>query len=198
MNESEPKIEIFVEESELFNVAFDLDVFFSIAETNIKLLKAFHASSEKIKLCDKDVQDLIRENIFLLEQQLFVEVSKIFDASKTNGHENCSFKMLIDLLKKSSKGSYVKTIITEAESLWLFYQNTNLKDIRNKKLAHHDLDTLNGHKESVFTIGQMERLICEGKDINRKVLLTLYGIEYEGQSYDNEYYYNALQKMIVR
>ena len=74
-----------------------------------------------------------------LEQQTLSIVSKLFDSDSTHGHTNCS----IQTLKKQCAELNVNKHILEAiDRLIEEYQSVVSKDVRNKRLAHLDYDSL--------------------------------------------------------
>jgi transcription-repair coupling factor (superfamily II helicase) len=70
---------------------------------NMAILKAYSETNEDIRKCDEDVKKLISDSIRLLEQQLFIEVSKIFDSAETGKHQNVSLNRLRILLENEEE-----------------------------------------------------------------------------------------------
>lgn len=74
-----------------------------------------------------------------LEQQMLSIVSKTFDSSSTHGHTNCSIQTLITQCTEQKVNS---AILETIDRLIEEYQCIVSKDVRNKRLAHLDYDSL--------------------------------------------------------
>jgi hypothetical protein len=195
MNEQEIK-----KTENILNMCVDLDVFFSSAMENMAILKAYSETNEDIRKCDEDVKKLISDSIRLLEQQLFIEVSKIFESAETGKHQNVSLNRLRILLEneeENGNGS-VRIVIDALNELCDYYSNTGMSEMRNKILAHHDKIELDKKQMKVVPYPMIEKLVLEGERINRAAFMALLGIERSAYDYNEmiRRYKNAIQTMI--
>lgn len=77
-------------------------------------------------------------------RQLLSEISKIYDADKTLGYSNCSMKKLKVSCVADSKifpAGNEDELIKCIDGLYARYEELLSKNLRNKKLAHYDLES---------------------------------------------------------
>lgn len=184
----------------ILNLCVDLDVYISSAMENMAILKAYSEMNEDIKKCDEDVRKLIGDSIRLLEQQLFIEVSKIFDSAETGKHQNVSLNRLRILLEneEDNGNSSVKIVINALNELCDYYSNTGMSEMRNKILAHHDKMALDNKQMKEVPYPMIEKLVLGGERVNRAAFMALLGIERSVYDYNEMVirYKKAIQTMI--
>lgn len=102
-----------------------------------------------LKVLNEYCEDL--ENILLstsraaIEQQLLLDIAKIFDPAQYRKSENCSIHLLKELCLKDSKhfpNREQDQLIVKIDELCLEYDKVISKNLRNKKIAHHDLESM--------------------------------------------------------
>ena len=108
------------------------------------------------------------ENRFLqiaeesISRQLTMNIAKVFDNASTCGKINCSIQQLRELCisyeDEFSNGNEDRTIIKIDEVLHLFEVIIS-KEVRNKKLAHFDLNELFSFKQIQIEFEDIQKLV---------------------------------------
>jgi hypothetical protein len=86
-----------------------------------------------------------------------MEIVKIFDRDVTCGNENCSFEML----KKALSELDLDTVVLQDNITSLCEKEKALfsNELRNKKMAHHDLSDVNAMELNVIQLKEVEELV---------------------------------------
>ncbi|QUO37856.1 hypothetical protein KFE19_16140 [Dysosmobacter sp. Marseille-Q4140] len=93
--------------------------------------------------------------------QLLLDISKIFDRARTCGNENCSIDLLKELIQESVSFSEAeKEIINqEADRLCENFDKIISRDMRNKQIAHYDLESLLNNAEKEIPSEELEAFV---------------------------------------
>ena len=165
------------ERQEIMNIALFLKDFCSEMQEYMAILKVLEGLKNQL------VQnDFIAETRRGVEQQLLLEFVKVFDKPNFNKEENCSVLLLHDRVEienvpyKSEIMNRLQTLQKEFDEL---VSNGNW---RNKKVAHHDLKTLNEWKMDVVDFQKVEALIFKLDNVLNLILRYVCFIKYQDQS----------------
>lgn len=171
--------------NEILNMCLDLNVFYSSAMENMAILTAYSKMEKAIIKCDGNVQKLIGDSVRLLEQQLFIEVSKIYDSEGSRKNRNVTIKRLRMLIRKEYEKDdiLVNEIIQQLDELCEYYSNTEIREMRNKTLAHHDKGELDKKRIRIVPYPMIEKLVLEGEKLSRKIIMSLFNINYSYNDY---------------
>ena len=90
-----------------------------------------------------------------------LDISKIFDRARTCGNENCSIDLLKELIQESVSFSEAeKEIINqEADRLCENFDKIISRDMRNKQIAHYDLESLLNNAEKEIPSEELEAFV---------------------------------------
>lgn len=142
------------ERQEIMNIALFLKDFCSEMQEYMAILKVLEGLKNQL------VQnDFIAETRRGVEQQLLLEFVKVFDKANFNKkEENCSVLLLHDKIEKIEGVPCKSEILIRLQALQKEFEvivsNGNW---RNKKVAHHDLKTLNEWKIEICLFYQISR-----------------------------------------
>ena len=126
------------------------------------------------------------ENKFLittvisLKMQLITELSKFFDKEKTCGKANCSLKELKDALQSDSRyssKSKTKEYIQKIDELCKIFENVVSNNVRNKILAHNDLEQLFLNNVPTVNFTEVYKLVKETKNLIENVCSVIIGVK---------------------
>ena len=95
------------------------------------------------------------------EQQLLTLLSRMFDKAKTHNKTNCTFRTLQEECRKKNISQSVLCAIDE---ICNEYEQIISRDVRNKKLAHIDYETLFSRENALIDFSLLSNLvndICE-------------------------------------
>lgn len=124
------------------------------------------------------------ENKFLittvisLKIQLITELSKFFDKEKTCGKANCSLKKFKDALQSDSRyssNSQTAEYIQKIDELCERFEKVVSVDVRNKILAHNDLEQLFLNNVPTVNFTEVYKLVKETKNLIENVCSVLIG-----------------------
>ena len=97
-----------------------------------------------------------------ISRQLTMNIAKLFDNASTCGKANCSIQQLRELCisygDEFAKGNEDRTIIKIDEVVHLFEVIIS-KEVRNKKLAHFDLNELFAFKQVQIEFEDIQKLV---------------------------------------
>lgn len=169
------------ERQEIMNIALFLKDFCSELQEYMAILKVLEGLKNQL------VQnDFITETRRGVEQQLLLEFVKVFDKPNFNKEENCSVLLLHDRVEQIENVPYKSEIMNRLQALQKEFEvivsNGNW---RNKKVAHHDLKTLNEWKMDVVDFQKVEALIFKLDNVLNLILRYVCFIQYQDQSQVN-------------
>ena len=120
--------------------------------------------------------DLSQEAIW---RQLLSEISKIYDKESTCGSDNCSMKLLYHLCcnNRHFPDGESDVLLKQIDRLYERYESLLSKRIRNKKLAHYDLEAVFALESTYVPFDDIERFIVDTGSILSKIGVRLLGGE---------------------
>ena len=165
------------ERQEIMNIALFLKDFCSEMQEYMAILKVLEGLKNQL------VQnDFITETRRGVEQQLLLEFVKVFDKPNFNKEENCSVLLLHDRVEQIENVPYKSEIMNRLQALQKeFNEIVSSGNWRNKKVAHHDLKTLNEWKMDVVDFQKVEALIFKLDNILKIILKSVCFIQYKDQ-----------------
>jgi len=95
--------------------------------------------------CEDLQNNLLSTSKDAVEQQLLLDIAKIFDPAQYRKSENCSIHLLKELCLKDAKrfpNGEQDQLIVKIDELCLEYDKVISRNLRNKKIAHHDLESM--------------------------------------------------------
>ena len=166
------------ERQEIMNIALFLKDFCSEMQEYMAILKVLEGLKNQL------VQnDFITETRRGVEQQLLLEFVKVFDKPNFNKEENCSVLLLHDKIEKIEGVPCKSEILIRLQALQKEFEvivsNGNW---RNKKVAHHDLKTLNEWKMDEVDFQKVEALVFKLDNVLNLILRYVCFIQYQDQS----------------
>lgn len=166
------------ERQEIMNIALFLKDFCSEMQEHMAILKVLEGLKNQL------VQnDFITETRRGVEQQLLLEFVKVFDKPNFNKEENCSVLLLHDKIEKIEGVPCKSEILIRLQALQKEFEvivsNGNW---RNKKVAHHDLKTLNEWKMDEVDFQKVEALVFKLDNALNLILRYVCFIQYQDQS----------------
>lgn len=169
------------ERQEIMNIALFLKDFCSELQEYMAILKVLEGLKNQL------VQnDFIAETKRAVEQQLLLEFVKVFDKPNFNKEENCSVLLLHDKIEKIEGVPCKSEILIRLQALQKEFEvivsNGNW---RNKKVAHHDLKTLNEWKMDEVDFQKVEALVFKLDNALNLILRYVCFIQYQDQSQVN-------------
>lgn len=169
------------ERQEIMNIALFLKDFCSEMQEYMAILKVLEGLKNQL------VQnDFITETKRAVEQQLLLEFVKVFDKPNFNKEENCSVLLLHDRVEQIENVPYKSEIMNRLQTLQKeFDELVSNGNWRNKKVAHHDLKTLNEWKMDVVDFPKVEELIFKLDNALNLILRYVCFIQYQDQSQVN-------------
>ena len=169
------------ERQEIMNIALFLKDFCSEMQAYMEILKVLEGLKNQL------VQnDFITETRQGVEQQLLLEFVKVFDKPNFNKEENCSVLLLHDRVEQIENVPYKSEIMNRLQALQKeFNEIVSTGNWRNKKVAHHDLKTLNEWNIDVVDFPKVEALIFKLDNILKIILKSVCFIQYKDQDQAN-------------
>lgn len=170
------------ERQEIMNIALFLKDFCSEMQEYMAILKVLEGLKNQL------VQnDFIAETRRGVEQQLLLEFVKVFDKANFNKkEENCSVLLLHDRVEQIENVPYKSEIMNRLQALQKeFNEIVSTGNWRNKKVAHHDLKTLNEWNIDVVDFPKVEALIFKLDNILKIILKSVCFIQYKDQDQAN-------------
>lgn len=169
------------ERQEIMNIALFLKDFCSEMQEYMAILKVLEGLKNQL------VQnDFITETRRGVEQQLLLEFVKVFDKPNFNKEENCSVLLLHDKIEKIEGVPCKREIMNRLQALQKeFNEIVSTGNWRNKKVAHHDLKTLNEWNIDVVDFPKVEALIFKLDNILKIILKSVCFIQYKDQDQAN-------------
>ena len=169
------------ERQEIMNIALFLKDFCSEMQEYMAILKVLEGLKNQL------VQnDFITETRRGVEQQLLLEFVKVFDKPNFNKEENCSVLLLHDRVEQTENVPYKSEIMNRLQALQKeFNEIVSTGNWRNKKVAHHDLKTLNEWNIDVVDFPKVEALIFKLDNILKIILKSVCFIQYKDQDQAN-------------
>ena len=95
--------------------------------------------------CEDLQNNLLSTSKDAVEQQLLLDIAKIFDPAQYRKSENCSSHLSKALCLKDAKrfpNGEQDQLIVKIDELCLEYDKVISRNLRNKKIAHHDLESM--------------------------------------------------------
>ena len=120
-------------------------------------------------------------------RQLVLDITKLFDTEKTGKYDNCSLKM-IKALCLEEKYLYLfpkgqdDPLIQAIDKMYDKYISTTTLHVRNKKIAHHDLNEIFLSNIPCLLFSDIEELANETIQLIYKIGIRLWGVPLEYQS----------------
>ena len=170
------------ERQEIMDIALFLKDFCSEMQEYMAILKVL----ERLK-------NQLAQNSFIAEikrtvgQQLLLEFVKVFDKANFNKkEENCSVLLLHDKIEKIEDVPCKSEILDRLQALQKEFEGiVSNRNWRNKKVAHHDLKTLNEWKMDVVDFQKVEALVFKLDNVLNLILRYVCFIQYQDQSQVN-------------
>ena len=184
---------------ELIELGTSVDSFFEIIMELVRKIEVFHDKKELIDQCDSSISTFLNYNYFLLEQQLFHEIVKVFDQDGFGKNENCSLKQIrkrVDSLTDVLPNTVKEQLIEELDNVLGTYDSLDMKSVRDKILMHHDWETLKKQQPTYRLFSELKAIAKEGQRVNRLMLKVL-GIQFDGvNNHFDDIYEEGLEKII--
>ena len=137
--------------------------------------------------------DLSQEVIW---RQLLSEISKIYDKKSTCDFDNCSMKQLYHVCcnNRHFPEGESDVLLKQIDRLYERYESLLSKRIRNKKLAHYDLEAVFALESPYVPFDDIERFIVDTGSILSKIGVRLLGgeLSLQYQEFVKEYKDNLL------
>ncbi len=167
------------ERQEIMDIALFLKDFCSEMQKYMAILKVLEGLKKQLAQ-----NNFVTETKRAVEQQLLLEFVKVFDKSNFNKREeNCSVLLLYDKIEKIEdvpcKSEMLDSLQTLQEEFKGIVSNGNW---RNKKVAHHDLKTLNEWKMDMVDFQKVEALIFKLDNVLNLIFRYVCFIQYQDQS----------------
>ena len=105
---------------------------------------------------EKTIPAVVEISERAIEQQILSVLSKIFDKEAFGNMANCSFKKLQAQCKDFEVS---EVILGEIDELYNKYEETLSVHVRNKKIAHFDLETLQSGEITEIEFEQLKSLL---------------------------------------
>lgn len=105
-------------------------------------------------LDETELWNIVKEALFL---QILMNLSKIFDNEKTCGNENCSLRLLQSSLKNDD-AKYVE-LMEQIDAIYRDYEQVVPRSIRNKKLAHFDLNEIVNGEPTTIDLDDVKSIV---------------------------------------
>ena len=132
--------------------------------------------------------DLAQEAIW---RQLLSEISKIYDKESTCGSDNCSMKQLYHVCCNHPRFPDRENdeLLKQIDRLYERYESLLSKTLRDKKLAHYDLEAVFALESPYVPFDDIERFIVDTGSILSKIGVRLLGGEltFQYQEFVKEY-----------
>ena len=169
------------ERQEIMNIALFLKDFCSEMQEYMAILKVLEGLKNQLVK-----NDFITETRRGVEQQLLLEFVKVFDKPNFNKEENCSVLLLHDRVEQIENVPYKSEIMNRLQALQKeFNEIVSTGNWRNKKVAHHDLKTLNEWNIDVVDFPKVEALIFKLDNVLNLILRYVCFIQYQDQDQAN-------------
>lgn len=181
------------ERQEIMNIALFLKDFCSEMQEYMAILKVLEGLKNQL-----GQNDFIAETKRAVEQQLLLEFVKVFDKPNFNKEENCSVLLLHDRVEQIENVPYKSEIMNRLQALQKeFNEIVSTGNWRNKKVAHHDLKTLNEWNMDVVDFQKVEALIFKLDNILKIILKSVCFIQYKDrdQAYLMKKYKHSLSEL---
>lgn len=176
-------------------------VWLAIANLSTNIMKQTGALIACNECCNIEENEFIKIAYDAISRQLLMDIAKFFDRATTCGNENCSIPMLRELClsyKDVFTGSEIDSLIKEIDQLVLKFEDTISKQVRNKKLAHFDLEELFSFNDVQISFTSVESLVVKLGEVISKIGIHLLLIKVEFPSIE-EYavaYKNEVNKLM--
>lgn len=120
--------------------------------------------------------DLAQEAIW---RQLLSEISKIYDKESTCGPDNCSMKQLYHVCCNHPRFPDRENdeLLKQIDDLYESYKSLLSKKLRDKKLAHYDLETVFELKSTYILFDDIEQFIVDTESVLSKIGVRFLGGE---------------------
>lgn len=120
--------------------------------------------------------DLAQEAIW---RQLLSEISKIYDKESTCGSDNCSMKQLYHVCCNHPRFPDRENdeLLKQIDDLYERYKSLLSKKLRDKKLAHYDLEAVFELKSTYILFDDIEKFIVDTESVLSKIGNRLLGID---------------------
>ncbi len=147
---------------ELADTWMNLVVLFGFARHYTAALKAYG----EIYKGDSSGNDFIDISQESLMRQLLSELSKIYDRESSCGRDNCSIKQLrkmISMIEEIGSKDRVE-LLRQIDELQKSYECLLPSDVRNKKIAHYDLKSIQIQFGPSYVLFKDIEKLVEGTD----------------------------------
>ena len=128
---------------------------------------------------DKEANAYIDISQEAIWRQLLSEISKIYDKEATCGEDNCSLKRLYFscLHHRRFPNKENDTTLKQIDALYARYTSLLPLELRNKKIAHYDLDAMFTHDQVAIPLDDVEQFINDTADVLLQIGSCLFGAE---------------------
>lgn len=150
---------------------------------------------------DKETNAYIDISQEAIWRQLLSEISKIYDKEATCGKNNCSLRQLYFscLHHKGFPNDKNDAILKQVDALYARYKSLFPLELRNKKIAHYDLEAMFAHEQAEIPLDDVELFINDTADILSQIGGRLFGAELANKYSELvEKYKNSLLSITVK
>ena len=114
-------------------------------------------------------------------EELLLDITKLFDRARTFGNENCSIEMLKELSQNSSRlnAAQKEKLLKQADALYAEYQELMPTEVRNKHLAHADLQTILTYQRINISYESIEPFILRVLEFLSDISVPFFKYQYE-------------------
>ncbi|MBE6830302.1 MAG: hypothetical protein E7519_08840 [Ruminococcaceae bacterium] len=110
---------------------------------------------------------------------LIIQTAAIFDPKQTCGKKNCSIdemRALIDKYSGLHTEKEKKEILSAIDSLAEQYKHSLIKNVRIKKLAHHDLEKSFDLEPASIPLGDIKQILVSAYNVVSEVFEYRFGV----------------------
>lgn len=139
-------------------------VWLGVANLVTKIMQETGALKAYSMCCQETNNEFLKIAEDTIYRQLLMDISKFFDRPTIAGNMNCSIPQLRKMcLRETSK--FVEgendCLIKEIDDLIKLFEDVISKELRNKKLAHFDLEELFAFNQHFIIFGDVENLVVK-------------------------------------
>ena len=150
---------------------------------------------------DKETNAYIDISQEAIWRQLLSEISKIYDKEATCGEDNCSLRRLYFscLHHRRFPNAENDTTLKQIDELYARYASLLPLKLRNKKIAHYDLEDMFTYNQVSISLDDVEQFINDTADILSQIGGRLFGAELANKYSELvEKYKNSLLSITVK
>lgn len=169
---------------DVFRVWFAVAAYFQFAIGYTAALRAYG-----VVIGDEPSNNLfMQRSQEALLRQLYSEISKIFDAASTGKYVNCSINRIRQDCEESGKLSdkEKEEIVQQADELNKRYEEIFSKNLRNKKLAHYDLEDAWEPQYSTIAFDDIEKFVTDTAHFLNKIGSIIFKVDVNFFNYNEQ------------